>query len=222
MKTMINTNRTNRVAIAITIFMMTFSAANGQGKLIEGAVKLFESAKEKIAQPETTIVNAAYYCSGDAALEVTNAGVSTTAKNYSPVVTSSFTVSNLDVSYEAELETETWMTESFTSEIETAPAVESWMTEELTADLEMGVEFEQWMTAPLTGSFESPVATEEWMTAPLTESFEKPVSTEEWMTTPLSGNVEATVETESWMTTPMYASIKQVPEVESWMTKLMR
>ena len=56
-----------------------------------------------------------------------------------------------ELSYEAELETEQWMTTPFEKNLE-ASAVESWMTIPLSESLESNVEVEDWMRISFTES----------------------------------------------------------------------
>lgn len=245
---MITTNRTHKVASMMAIMMVTFTVGYGQGMLLEGASKLFRSVMQKEANTEFTTFNANLITVAEeekdsfrinAVLNLFDINRQDEAHN---TVIASFSVKNIDVAYEAELETESWMetpfseqietvpavedwmTTSFASEIEAAPSVEDWMTTSFSNNLEGAVEVESWMTAPLAEQFEGAIVTEEWMTTPLTANIENEVATENWMTQPLYENqsMEQSLDTEAWMTQPLYAASESAIALENWMTQLLR
>ena len=83
-----------------------------------------------------------------------------------PVVTRTLFVENAEVIYEAGLELEDWMTESFDCSVnEEALSVESWMTEPFEfSSMEEDIPLESWMTEPF-GSADY-IEVESWMTGP--------------------------------------------------------
>ncbi|MDF1571022.1 MAG: hypothetical protein P1P82_05335 [Bacteroidales bacterium] len=216
MKTMIATNRTQKTVSIMTVMMMIFTMGYGQGMLMEGASKLIQSFIHKEATTEFVAITADYTTDTEEEKDSfrINAVLNVFDRNQQNLETStviaSFTVKNVDVAYEAELETELWMETPLTEQIETVPAVESWMTESFTNNMEGAIEVESWMTVPLADHIESEIVTEEWMTTPLDNHFENEVTAENWMTQPLyeNGSLEQPVETEEWMMIPLYASAK--------------
>lgn len=245
---MIATNRTSKVVTMMMILTMIFTMGYGQGRLIEGASKIFQSLVIKEAQTEFVAINADFSTVVEEEKDSfrINAVLNVFERknrhaDHSSVI-ASFTVKNIDIAYEEELATENWMetslaeeietvpavenwmTESFAAEIEATPAVENWMTESFENGIEQVVEVEAWMTTPLEENIEEAIVTEAWMTTPLNQDFESEVFAEKWMTQPLYENssLEQTIETEDWMTTPLYVSAMEVITVESWMTESLR
>ncbi len=206
---MIATNRTQKAVTMMMILTMSFTMGYGQGMLIEGASKLFQSLKQKETASEFMVITADF--SVDAAEEKDSFNINAVLnvldrkqqQSDNNTVIASFTVKNIDVTYEAELETESWMETSLTEEIETVPALESWMTESLTNDVEVAPAVESWMTESLVSDHEGSIEVESWMTTPLGENFEANIVTEEWMTTPLYASQESAITLESWMTQPL-------------------
>ena len=77
------------------------------------------------------------------------------------------TISAIEVNYEAELETEDWMSTSFSESFERELSIENWMTQPLSGSLEPELETEDWMIAPFNASLEDELAVEDWMTRSL-------------------------------------------------------
>jgi hypothetical protein len=245
MKTVIETKRTRRVLTTMVLLSMVVATSYGQGLLIEGAAKLFNSLRKIETTPEFVAIHAnfipAIEAEGDSFRLNTMVSISDRNSNkLNETVISSFHISNLEMSYENEISTESWMTETFSSELEVAETVEPWMTETFSNELETAETVESWMTESLYNELEAGVEVEEWMTTPLQEfAFEEELETESWMTEPLvyeqeitaeewmlerfeSGTSETDLLVEDWMTTPVYASTEGVIEVEGWMAQPLR
>lgn len=190
MKAMIETNRTGRILTTVMILTMAAAVGYGQGLLAEGAMKLINSLTNKHTAEQSIFHQAGYTSQANTAVD----------REFSPAVVRSFSVEDVDITFEKQVNTETWMTESFAENVEE------------------GVTVEAWMTSPIAESLETPLDVEAWMTTPMTENLEAAVTVEGWMTTPLNTNPEGSISAEAWMTTPLYASIETAPEVESWMT----
>jgi hypothetical protein len=226
MKTMIETNRTHRVLTTMVMLTMAAATSYGQGMLIEGAAKLFNSLRKTEITPEFVAVHA-NFIPGDEAegdsfrLNTLTGNFDRNLENMNESVILSFHISNLEMAYENEISTESWMTESFSNELEIAGAVEPWMTETFSNELEVAETVEPWMTENLYNDLEAGVEVEEWMTTPLREfALEEELETENWMTEPLV--YEQEIKTEEWMTTPVYASTEGIVEVEEWMEQPLR
>ena len=85
-----------------------------------------------------------------------------------PVVAESFVIESVDVVYEEELFTETWMSAPFETDLyEEALNLESWMSAPFETDVyEEVLVLENWMTSPFdTEIAEEEIAIESWMTA---------------------------------------------------------
>ncbi len=214
MKAIKRTNRTNRVLTAVMILTMATATGYAQGLLAEGAMKLFDALTNDNT-PEQPIFHQAKYAGKSN--EVAD-------REFNAEVVRSFRVEAVDITFEKEVNTETWMTESFTGNLEADVAVEEWMTAPISATLETPVTTEEWMTVPMRADLETPVALEEWMTVPMSEDLESEMATEEWMTTPLYASVEASTEVENWMTVPLLnAGTSEEPvQLESWMTETLK
>lgn len=208
MKAMTENNRSSRVLTAVMILTMTAAVGYGQGLLAEGAAKLFNALTSKNKSEQTIFHNVAYSGQADWNAE----------REFSPEVLRSFNVEAVEITFEQEVKSEEWMTESFTDNVEAGVTVEAWMNELFADNVETEVAVEEWMTAPISESLEMPVSVEDWMTTPMTQNLESPVTVEDWMTTPMSQNLETNPATEEWMTTPLYTEVETAPEVESWMT----
>jgi hypothetical protein len=245
MKTMIDTNRTHRVLTTMLILTMVAATSYGQGMLIEGAAKLFNSLRKTEKTMEFAAVQANYIptieAEGDSFRLNTRVSIFDRNRNeLSEEVILSFHINNLEMAYENEISTESWMTETFSNELEVAGAVEPWMTETFSAELEVAEAVEPWMTESLYSELEAGVEVEEWMTTPLQDfAFEEELETENWMSEPLvyeqeiatedwmlerfeSGTSETELVVEDWMTTPVYASTEGSLEVEGWMEQPLR
>ena len=255
MKTMIETNRTHRVLTTMVILTMVALTGYGQGMLIEGAAKLFNSFRNTENTPEFVAIQAnfipAVESEGDSfrlntlvsIFDRSRSGLNETVifnEEFNTEVVVSFQITSLEMAYENEISTESWMTETFSNDLEAAEAAEPWMTETFSNDLEAAEAVEPWMTETLYNELEAGVEVEEWMTTPLQEfAFEEELETENWMTEPLvyeqeikteewmldmfeSETSETEIEVEEWMTTPVYASTEGVVEVEGWMEQPLR
>lgn len=175
MKAMIENNRSSRILTTVMILTMTTAIGYGQGLLAEGAAKLFNALTTKNTSEQTMFHTVAY--SGQAGRNA--------EREFSPEVVRSFSVEAVEITFEQEVKSEDWMTESFADNVEEGIEVEAWMTSPISESLEMPVSVETWMTTPITEDLEAPVTVEEWMTAPLTEDLDTPVNVEAWMTAPL-------------------------------------
>jgi hypothetical protein len=250
MKTMIDTKRTSKVMVTIVMLTMVAVAGYGQGLLIEGAARLFNSLRESKAESVSLYINANYIPSADAEgdsfrfntaqfLDMDSEAIDLDLEIGAEILFS-FYVNNLEVSYENELLAESWMTEPFSNEMEAAETVESWMTEPFNNEMEAAETVESWMTEPFSNEMEAAETVESWMAEPFSNEMEAAETVESWMTEPFSNELEAAeaiepwmtqvlfeeeesdVEVESWMTVPVYASAEGAIELEGWMTTPLR
>ncbi len=196
MKAMKRTNRTNRILTAVMILTMATATGYAQGLLAEGAMKLFDALTNNNTSEQSIFHQAKY--SGQAN-EVAD-------REFNADVVKSFKVEAVDITFEKEVNTESWMTESLTGEVESDVAVE------------------EWMSTPMSAPLETPVALEEWMTAPMSDDLETDISAEEWMSTPLYASVETAPDVEDWMTAPLLnaGTTEETVQLETWMTKSLR
>lgn len=196
MKAMIETNRTSRVLTVVVILTMAAAAGYGQGLLAEGAVKLFNSLTSKLTAEQSLIHQASY------SVHATKAA----HREFNPEVIRSFSVEDVDITFEKDVKTEDWMTKSFAENVEEGYTVESWMT------------------TPMNDNLEEAVTLEDWMATPMSENIESNPTPEAWMTTPLYTKIETTPEVESWMTTPLLenGASEEPIQLEEWMTELLR
>jgi len=208
MKAMTENNRRSRVLTTVAILTMATAIGYGQGLLAEGAAKLFNALTSNNSNEQSLFHQVGY--AGQASRHA--------EREFSPEVVRSFNVEAVEITFEQEVTSEDWMTESFADNVETGVTVETWMTSPISESLETPVEVETWMTSPISESLETPVEVETWMTTPMNQDLEAAVAVETWMTTPLSEGLEAAAVTENWMANPLYASIETAPEVEDWMT----
>jgi|GEM_PF-1361312 len=224
MKTMIATNRTFKTASMMTMLMMIFTMGYGQGMLIEGASRLIQSFIQKEATTEFVAITADFTTAEEEKKDsfrinaVLNVFDRNQQNSESSAVIASFTVKNIDVAYEAELETELWMETPLTEQIETVPAVESWMTASLANEIEAAPEVESWMTTSLASEIEAAPEVESWMTSSLANEIEAAPEVESWMTTSFANNMEGAIELESWMTAPLADHFESEIVTEEWMT----
>jgi len=195
MKTMIDTKSTSKVMVTMVMLTMVAVAGYGQGLLIEGAARLFNSLRESKAESVSLYINANYIPSADKEgdnfrfntaqfLDLDSEAIDSDLEIGAEILFS-FYVNNLEVSYENELLAESWMTEPFSNEMEAAENVESWMTEPFSNELEAAEGIEPWMTQVLFEEEESDVEVESWMTVPVYAFAEGAIEFEDWMTTPL-------------------------------------
>lgn len=214
MKAIKKTNWTIRVLTTVMILTMAAATGYAQGRLAEGAMKLFDALTNNNTT-EQSIFHQAKYAGHSA--EIAD-------REFNAEVVRSFKVEAVDITFEKEVTTESWMTESFSGNVEAGVEVEEWMTAPISKDLETPVSAEEWMTVPLSADLETPVVVEAWMTAPISEELEADISAEKWMTTPLLASIENAPEVEEWMTAPfMNTGTSEEPvQLESWMTESLR
>lgn len=214
MKAMIETNRTGRILTTVMILTMAAAVGYGQGLLAEGAMKLFNSITNKNTTEQSIFHQVGYSTQATAAAD----------REFNPQVVRSFNIEDVDITFEKDVNTEEWMTQSFAENVEEGVAVENWMTAPIAASLETPVEVEAWMTAPINENLEAAVTVEEWMTSPMTANMESSPATEAWMTAPLYTSIETAPEVENWMTTPLVGNgVSEEPmQLEAWMTESLR
>ncbi|MEX0988348.1 MAG: hypothetical protein WD052_12800 [Bacteroidales bacterium] len=239
MKTSINTRVSNRIITSIIVLTMVTATGYAQGLLIEGITNLFNSFRNAENNEEFVVITADYK-HADAQKNYHNAFQTTVSfgqhiakemnevtlfvdTQINPVVVRRFSVNAIELSYENQLETEPWMTESFSNELETIPEVENWMTESLSVNLEEDVVVEDWMTTSFGQNFEEKLNSESWMTESFYQGIEAEMEVEEWMTEPLISNMdEEELQVEEWMTEPVYSGSDEDELIlENWMTKLL-
>ncbi len=218
MKTMIETKRIRKVSIAMLFLTMIMSTGYGQGILLEGAAKLFNSLMNNKGVPEYAVFPTNYMPTIETKenyfrlntlasfsknshkdlLEGTNYN-----EEFSPNVVASFTVSHIEIVNENEIVTESWMTEPFSNELEAGQTVESWMTEPFSNEVEAGQAVESWMTEPFNNELEAGQTIEPWMTNEFYKEIEPAIEVEDWMITPVYYAVEESLEIEEWMAQPL-------------------
>ena len=225
---MITTNRTKKAVTTMITLTMFLTIGYGQGMLIEGASKLFQSLAQKEKHAEFVAITADFSSIEEKKNDSFNITAVMNIFDRKQVnaddsnVIASFTIENIDVAYESEVNTENWMETSLSNEIETLPEIESWMTESFAYELEAAPEVESWMTESFAYELEATPQVENWMTESLAYELEATPQVENWMTTPLAENAEAVIETEDWMTTPMIANAESAITLENWMTQPLR
>jgi hypothetical protein len=217
--------KTNRIITTIILINLVAGITYGQGLLIEGAANLVKSITQKEEVSEFTFSQANYTMeiekSTSKLTSIRNAMLNKDSNrdSNSAIVLKSFKVTNLDVSLENELNTETWMTESFSENIETNIVLEEWMTISLTENLETSIETEEWMQTSFTEDMEEALITETWMTEGLYNNLEAEVELEDWMTESfVSESLEKEIEIEEWMTTPFVEEVEAPLMAEAWMS----
>ena len=222
-----NNNRTKKGLTTLIVLTMATTIGFGQGMLVEGAARILETVLGNFKEAETTVSFAGYEQAEKAGMIEMNferlsgmveQEIENSVNNEVDVIMS-FNVNNVEVSFENALETEAWMTESFTNKIETTVTVESWMTESFSNELEAEVEVENWMTESLSNELEAEMTVESWMTESFSNELEAEVEVENWMTESLSNELEAEVEVENWMTESFSNELEAEVEVENWMTR---
>lgn len=185
------TKVTNNSRILTTIGLLIFaiSLGYGQGLLAEGAIKLFQGSKPEVElnTPEFTFAN--YTAEKEDSFSLKNvirdaftAEAEVEATENSVNIARTIQVSAVEVSYEAAIETESWMTVPLENNLESSLEVESWMTESFNLAFEAELTVEEWMTYPISESLESELEVEDWMTVSFTESAEEEIVVEDWMT----------------------------------------
>ena len=228
MKTLITTNRTKKAVTTMITLAMFFTMGYGQGMLVEGVSKLFQSLTQNESDTEFIAITADF----SSIEEKKNDSFNITAvmnifdrkqqgADNSNVI-ASFAVESFDIAYESELSTENWMETSLSNKIETLPEVESWMTETFAYELEAAPEVESWMTESFANEMEAAPEVESWMTESFANEMETAPEVESWMTAPLAENAEEVIEAEAWMTTPMIANAESEITLENWMTQPLR
>lgn len=219
MKAKIETKRKSRVLTTVIVLTLATTMVSAQGFLAEGAVKLFDALIKK-DRVENNVFSYTGY-----ATDASSGNTAYHASDATPVVLESFSVSNVEVVFEEELATETWMTEPISKSFESSN-VEAWMTHSFAEELEPNVELEAWMTQPFVDAdYEAELEVEEWMTNPLLDaSNETEIEVEDWMTQPLVETaVEEELVVETWMTVPLLNDSEETtPEVEGWMTSVFK
>jgi len=214
MKAMTENNRRSRVLTTVAILTMATAIGYGQGLLAEGAAKLFNALTSNNSNEQSLFHQVGY--AGQASRHA--------EREFSPEVVRSFNVEAVEITFEQEVTSEDWMTESFADNVETGVTVETWMTSPISESLETPVEVETWMTTPMNQDLEAAVAVETWMTTPLSEGLEAAAVTENWMANPLYDSIETAPEVEDWMTTPLAGNglAEEAIHLEAWMTESLR
>jgi len=214
MKAMTENNRRSRVLTTVAILTMATAIGYGQGLLAEGAAKLFNALTSNNSNEQSLFHQVGY--AGQASRHA--------EREFSPEVVRSFNVEAVEITFEQEVTSEDWMTESFADNVETGVTVETWMTSPISESLETPVEVETWMTTPMNQDLEAAVAVETWMTTPLSEGLEAAAVTENWMANPLYASIETAPEVEDWMTTPLAGNglAEEAIHLEAWMTESLR
>lgn len=201
----------SRILTTIGLLIFAISVGYGQGRLAEGAMKLFKVNKPTIEldAPAFIFVNHTTENKGNFNLKnfVRDAFTVEVKVEESAEVSIDRTihVSAVDISFENEIQTEKWMTTPLESNLETGIEVESWMTKSLNESVESNLEVENWMTETFSGSVETELTTESWMTQPMSKSLESTIEVENWMTTSFTEEYEEELTTEDWMTQSLTA-----------------
>lgn len=209
MKTLITTNRTKKAVTTMITLSMFFTMGYGQGMLVEGVSKLFQSLTQNESDTEFIAITADFSSIEEKKndsfnnIAVMNIFDRKQQGADNSNVIASFVVESFDIAYESELSTENWMETSLSNEIETLPEVESWMTKSFDYELEAVPEVESWMTESFANEMEAAPEVESWMTVPLAENAEEVIEAEAWMTTPMIANAESAITLENWMTQPL-------------------
>ncbi len=232
MKALINTQKSKKTLLTVMIIVLVSTVSFGQGILVEGAGQLLKSLLAKKQQTSIFVLAKGYEETRvdinmpvlyDLAERMNGFAVTADfeeSKDFAPVVLKSIEVNDVYVSFENNLDTENWMTESFADQMEAEIATESWMKESFSNQMEADVVAESWMTESFAGQMEAEIEVESWMTSPLAESLEPKLETENWMLDDFSKNIEAPVEVENWMTTPFEAGNSENElTVEDWMVE---
>ncbi len=196
----------NRILTTIGLLIFTISLGYGQGFLAEGAIKLLKVNKSTVEAEAPQFIFVDYTNEDHDRFSLKNfvKDAFTSEVEYEEIsevnIARTIHVSAIEVSYEAEIEAEEWMTTPLENNLESRITVESWMTESFNETVESNLEVENWMTKSFSGSVEADLNTEDWMTQPLSASLESELEVEDWMTQPLSASLESEVEVEDWMT----------------------
>lgn len=178
MKAKTNTTGNARTMFFVVLFALAAGTAYGQGLLAEGAVKAFNALiNNKPAENNLFIKTDLQFADRAEA----------TTTTFSPVIVESFSVSNVEVSYEQNLRVEEWMKvpfriNNYLENNAVNPRLDSRIN-----NMETDLETEPWMAEPLYLQ-EGSVEVEEWMTEPFgmkPVSGEEELEVEEWMTRPL-------------------------------------
>lgn len=196
----------SRILTTVGLLIFAISLGYGQGLLAEGAMKIFKFNKQ------TVEVNAPQFIFVDYTIEnEENFSLKNFVKDAFTVeleveetnevnITRTIHISAVEISYEAEMETEAWMTTPLENNLESAITVESWMTESFNETVESDLAIENWMTESFTGKVEADLTTEDWMTQPLALSLECEIEVEDWMTVSFNEEYESELTVEDWMT----------------------
>jgi len=178
MKAKTNTTGNARTVFFVVLFALAAGTAYGQGLLAEGAVKAFNALINNKPAENSLFIKTD--------LQFADRAEATTT-TFSPVIVESFSVSNIEVSYEQNLRLEDWMKEPFRINNNLENNAVNPRLDSRINNMEADLETEPWMTEPLYIQEES-VEVEDWMTAPLQNKAatgEEELEVEEWMTRPL-------------------------------------
>lgn len=224
MKATRNTN-SNRILTTIGLLIFAISLGYGQGLLAEGAMKLFKINKPTIEVDAPQFVFVNHTPENDANFKLKNFVKDAftveleVEENNDVNIARTIHVSAVEISFEAEIETEEWMTTPLENNLEAGIEIESWMTTPMENNLEAGIAVESWMTESFNETVESDLKVENWMTNSFTASVETELTTEEWMTQSISKSLECDVEVEDWMTVSFTEAYEEELTVEDWMTQ---
>ena len=219
---LIKTTQIKRTLLTVTALILIGSTSFGQGLLIEGAGNLIKSLLTKTEETSVFVlangyeeakVNVNLTAFSDFTNKVsTTLGFDSSEKqiDFTPEIIESIVVSDVYVSFENNVSTESWMTESFTNQMETQVKTESWMTESFSTQMEADVETESWMIESFSTQMEADVETESWMSDSFTEKIESPLTVQSWMTSSFyDGDLEKELEVEDWMTESLLATVAE-------------
>ena len=213
MKAKRTTNR-NRILTTVGLLVFTISLGYSQGLLAQGAMKLFKIQKPvaEINVPQFTFVD--YKTESEDSFNLKNfvKEVIEEEMSYEVIVneiaevniSKTIYVSAIELSYEADLITEDWMTTPLENNLE-GNVVENWMSESFTESVEGNLTVEDWMIEPFTETVEEDLFAEDWMTQPLSESMESELETEDWMAVSFTESAEKELTVEDWMTQSLFS-----------------
>ncbi len=184
MKAKTRVTNKNRILSTTGLLILAITIGYGQGLLAESAMKLFKinQAVIETSAPEFTFAD---YAEKEDSFSFKNlfrdAFLSETDYETEANVSRTIMASSVEISFEADIEAEKWMTTPLSNNMENALAVETWMTKPLGTSIESDLLTEDWMTQSFSESLESELVVEDWMTVSLTESIEKELLVEDWM-----------------------------------------
>jgi hypothetical protein len=229
MKATNKANGTKKVLITFAALMLSLTAVNAQGKLVETAAKLFSLNKQETITNEIQFINAGYAeeTTSNENLRIRDMVFNRNdSKGSSAEVLEGFTTPSVIVGYEEELTTEAWMTESLSNELEPGLVTEEWMSESLAENMEPALQAESWMSEAFTATTEDALEAETWMAEPMVKTSnlvggEQEINVEPWMLNLFNSQErinEADLVLEDWMTQPLNTA-EQDLRVENWMVK---